>query len=55
MSGQDTHRVERKIDQARLAMGWERLWAALHWPIVAVMLTAAVLVSGVLEIGRAHV
>ena len=26
--------IARKISQARLALGFERLWAALHWPLV---------------------
>jgi hypothetical protein len=27
-------RIARKISQARLALGFERLWSALHWPML---------------------
>lgn len=41
-------RIARKISQARLALGFERLWAALHWPIVILGLAAVLVVSGLL-------
>lgn len=40
--------IERKISQARLALGFERLWAALHWPIVILLVSAALVIGGVL-------
>ena len=40
--------IERKISQARLAQGFERLWAALHWPIVIALAAAALVIGGVL-------
>lgn len=43
-------RVDRKILQARLALGFERLWAALHWPLVILAIGAALLVGGVLPL-----
>jgi uncharacterized protein (TIGR02302 family) len=38
--------LARKIGLARLALAFERLWAALHWPIVILATAAAVLLSG---------
>ena len=43
-------RIARKISQARLALGFERLWAALHWPIVILGLAAVLVVSGLLPL-----
>ena len=40
--------VERKIAQARLALGFERVWAALHWPLVILAAGAALVLGGVL-------
>lgn len=40
--------VDRKITQARLALGFERLWAALHWPILILGIAAALVIGGVL-------
>ncbi len=40
--------IERTISQARLALGFERLWAALHWPIVILLVSAALVIGGVL-------
>ncbi len=40
--------IERKITQARLAQGFEGLWAALHWPLLMLALFAAAVLSGVL-------
>ena len=42
-----TH-LDRKIAQARLALGFERLWAALHWPLVIFAAGAALAIGGVL-------
>jgi uncharacterized protein (TIGR02302 family) len=38
-----------KIRLQRLALLWERLWVALHWPLVAALLFAAVIFSGLLN------
>ena len=43
-----TRLIARKIAQAGLALGFERLWAALHWPIVILLLSAALVIGGVL-------
>ena len=40
--------IERTISRARMALGFERLWAALHWPIVILLVSAALVVGGVL-------
>ena len=40
--------IERKIAAARLALGWEVLWAALCWPLVLGLGFAAVVISGIL-------
>ena len=42
--------VERKIGQARAALGFERLWTALHWPLLVAMGFAALVVGGVLPL-----
>ncbi len=48
-TGRDqTNHIDRKIGQARLALGFERLWDALHWPMVILALAAALVVGGVL-------
>jgi len=44
---QATH-VDRKIAQARLALGFERVWAALHWPLVIFAAGAALVIGGLL-------
>ena len=41
-----TRYVDRKIAQARLALAFERLWAALCWPLVILGATAALVVGG---------
>ncbi len=43
-----TNILIRKVRQARAALGFERLWAALHWPIVIALGFAATIVSGLL-------
>ena len=45
-----TANVDRKISQARLALGFERVWAALHWPLVIFAAGAALVVGGVLPL-----
>lgn len=45
-----TRYVDRKIAQARLALAFERLWAALCWPLVILGATAALVVGGVLPL-----
>ncbi len=40
--------IARKISQARLALGFERLWAALHWPLVILGLAAVLVIGGIL-------
>ncbi len=42
--------LSSKITQARLAMGFERLWAALHWPLVIAVGFAALVLSGLLPL-----
>jgi len=48
MAGLADRKLDRKILQARLAMGWERLWAALHWPVLILAGFAAAVLSGFL-------
>lgn len=43
-----TTAVDRKIAQARAALGFERLWAALHWPVVIGAAAAALVIGGIL-------
>jgi uncharacterized protein (TIGR02302 family) len=43
-------RISRKILQARLAIGFERLWAALHWPLVILGAAAVLVVGGLLPL-----
>ena len=43
-------RIARKVSEARLAIGFERLWAALHWPLVILALAAALVVGGLLPL-----
>lgn len=40
--------ITRKISQARLALGFEQLWAALHWPLVILGVAGALVIGGVL-------
>ena len=40
--------IARKVSQARLALGFERLWAALHWPLVVLGIAAVLVISGFL-------
>lgn len=42
--------IARKVSQARLALGFERLWAALHWPIVILGFAAVLVISGLLPL-----
>ena len=42
--------VDRKITQARLALGFERLWAALYWPLLVIAAAAALVLAGVLPL-----
>ncbi len=37
---------EKKIIQARLALAWEGIWAALCWPLVISMVASALVISG---------
>jgi uncharacterized protein (TIGR02302 family) len=37
---------EKKITQARLALAWEGIWAALCWPLVISMAASALVISG---------
>ena len=41
--------LQTKIRLQRLALFWEKLWAALHWPLIAASALVAVLASGVLN------
>ena len=56
MSGPAQHkspqdqRIARKVIQARLAIGFERLWNALHWPLVIFGLAAALVIGGLLPL-----
>jgi uncharacterized protein (TIGR02302 family) len=43
-------RIARKIFQARLAIGFERLWNALHWPMVILGLAAVLVIGGILPL-----
>jgi uncharacterized protein (TIGR02302 family) len=43
-------RIARKITQARLALAFERVWSALHWPMVIVGVAAALVISGLLPV-----
>ena len=42
--------LEIKIRLQRLALFWERLWAALHWPLIAAMVLIAAIASGALNL-----
>lgn len=42
--------VARKIALARAALGFERLWAALHWPMVILAAAAALVIGGILPL-----
>jgi uncharacterized protein (TIGR02302 family) len=37
---------EKKITQARLALAWEGIWAALCWPLVISMAASSLIISG---------
>jgi uncharacterized protein (TIGR02302 family) len=50
MAGPTDRKLDRKILQARLAMGWERLWAALHWPLLILAGFATAVASGLLPL-----
>ena len=39
-------RISRKISQAYLAISFERLWSALHWPLVILGGAAALVIGG---------
>ncbi len=41
--------LQTKIRLQRLALFWEKLWAALHWPLIAAAALVAVLASGILN------
>ena len=43
-------RIARKVRQARLAIGFERLWNALHWPLVIFGIAAALVIGGLLPL-----
>ena len=42
--------IERKISMARAALAFERIWAALLWPLLVVGVVAALVLSGVLPL-----
>jgi uncharacterized protein (TIGR02302 family) len=42
--------IERKITVARLALGWEALWAALCWPLILGMGLTSLILSGLLPL-----
>ncbi len=48
MAGPTDRKLDVKILQARLAIGWERLWAVLHWPSLILAGFAAAITSGLL-------
>ena len=48
-SGKATY-VDRKITQARLALGFERLWAALYGPLLILAAAAALVIGGVVPL-----
>jgi uncharacterized protein (TIGR02302 family) len=43
-------RISRKISQAYLAISFERLWSALHWPLVILGGAAALVIGGLLPL-----
>jgi len=43
-------RISRKVLQARLALGFERLWNALHWPLVIIGFAAVLVIGGILPL-----
>jgi uncharacterized protein (TIGR02302 family) len=46
----DTHiKLQRRISMQRLGMIWERVWSALHWPLIAAGLIVVVLTSGLYQ------
>ena len=42
--------IERKIRAARLALTWESLWDTLCWPVILGMLSAALVLSGLMPL-----
>ena len=48
MSRLNQRKLDRKITSARLAIGFERVWAAALWPFLIISLFLTVLFSGVL-------
>ena len=48
MNGMEHPKLERRIAVARAVIGFERIWAALLWPIVIVCLGLALVFSGLL-------
>ncbi len=42
-------RLERRIAVQRLMLGFERLWPLLHWPLVVLGISFAVIASGLLQ------
>ncbi len=48
MAGPTDRKLDVKILQARLAIGWERLWAVLHWPLLILAGFATAVASGLL-------
>ncbi len=43
-------RLAGKIRLQRIAMAWEKLWAALHWPIIAFGLAFIIIATGALTV-----
>lgn len=43
-----SRKLERKISQARFALGWERLWSDLQGPVLVLMFFGAAVFSGLL-------
>jgi len=43
-------RIERKIAQAKLALGFERIWNAAHWPMVILAVAAALVLGGIMPL-----
>lgn len=41
--------VDRRVGVQRLALFWEGLWPALHWPLMVLALAAALVSSGLLQ------
>ena len=43
-------RIERKIAQAKLALGFEHIWNAAHWPMVILAVAAALVLGGIMPL-----